>query len=131
MRRWVSLSLFVVLMGLFAVGIVDSLRMLSADIDSHLWVSFIDRWQCHEKGFYEIEFFVDETFAEFHYGRKTGSGSVKIVGGEILLIYDRESCRWKGLSDCTVAVNYQLQTDVLILTVGGERLTFWRVKETR
>jgi hypothetical protein len=131
MKRTVYFLLLLVVIGVIAAGIVDSMRMFSADIDNHLWTGFIDRWQCREKGYYEIEFFTDETFVEYYFGRKKGSGAVERMDDEIILRYDRESCRWKGLSNCEVYLEYFFPLDELVLIIDGERMTFSRRKETR
>lgn len=128
MKRSLYIVFFVAVLGLLSVGIITSAELLSNDVNSHVWVNFLGRWQCQERSYYEIEFNIDETFTEYHYGVKKETGTVKIVNNKIVLIYDRESCARKGLADCSVDITYNIQNDVLLLHIDGNMVEFSRIE---
>jgi hypothetical protein len=128
MKRSLYILLFIIVLGVLSVSIVTSIELLSYDVNSHFWVSFLGRWQCQEKRYYEIEFFVDETFTEYHYGIKKETGTVRIVNNKIVLLYDRESCLRKGLADCSVDITYNYQNDMLLLHIDGNVVKFIRIE---
>jgi len=128
MKRSLYILFFIIVLGVLSVSIITSIELLSYDVNSHIWVSFLGRWQCQEKRYYEIEFFVDETFTEYHYGIKKETGTVRIVDNKIVLIYDRESCLRKGLADCSVNITYNIQRDMLMLDIDGGVLKFLRME---
>ena len=131
MKKIIYISIIILVLGIITKGIVDSITTLSRDINNHIWVSFIGRWQCYEKRYYEIEFNIDETFTEYYYGLRKESGYVKIVENQIMLIYNKSSCETKQLTNCTVKIKYAFQTDTLILNIDGKKLSFYRYRKTK
>jgi hypothetical protein len=128
MKRSLYIVFFVVVLGILSVGIITSAELLSNDVNSHVWVNFLGRWQCQERRYYEIEFHINETFTEYHYGLKKETGTVSIVDNKIVLIYDRESCLRKGLADCSVDITYNYQNDMLLLHIDGNVVKFIRIE---
>jgi hypothetical protein len=128
MKRSLYIVFFVVVLGILSVGIITSAELLSNDVNSHVWVNFLGRWQCQERRYYEIEFHINETFTEYHYGVKKETGMVRIVDNKIVLVYDRESCLRKGLADCSVDITYNIPHDMLMLDIDGSVIKFFRIE---
>ena len=122
----VCVSFFVVLT--VSVGIVDSISMLTQDINTHAWQTLIGRWQRYEQGQYEIEFTGSGTFVEYFQGVAKSTGSFDISGNTIELFYDEPYCAAREKNSCKKEMEFEFLLDTLILTTQGERSRFKRVK---
>jgi hypothetical protein len=129
MKKTIYIAGIIFLLAMLSIGIIDSITTLTGELNSHAWSSFIGRWQCSEKAYYEIEFNPDQTFTEYYYERNGGTGRVGLDGDGIVLIYDAASCPSGDAIDCTIQINYTLDQNSLVLVIHNSRLTFHRADE--
>ena len=129
MKKILYLAVVIAFVVFLSVKIMDSSAVFSFAVQDHLWLHFIGTWQCAEKGYLEMVFHLDETFAEYSYGHRQYTGAVAILDNHVILMYDAESCSRKMAKDCSVSVEYEFVRDKLILIVDNERLTFNRVAD--
>jgi hypothetical protein len=129
MKRTLSIAGIIFLLATLSVGIINSITTLTGDINRHAWASFIGRWQCYEKAYFEIEFNPDQTFTEYYYERNEGTGVVRSDGGDFVMIYDAASCTSGDVKECTININFSLDKSSLVLVIHNSRLTFYRVDE--
>jgi hypothetical protein len=115
MKKVFILFSIMVLIIILSVGIVDGLLKLTNDINNHLWISLVGRWESRENGYYEIEFNSDGTFNEYYYGVKKGSGDYQVYGNSIVLNYDASSCRRETGNSCRVYMKLIFEIKTIIL----------------
>jgi hypothetical protein len=112
---------------ILSIGIVDSVITLTNDVNNHLWLSLVGRWQSSESAYYEIEFNPDGTFNEYYYGVKRGFGNYQAYGRSIVLNYDLSSCRRESGNDCTVHMEFHINMKTITLINNEKRTLFNKV----
>jgi hypothetical protein len=112
---------------ILSFGIVDGLLALSSDINNHLWLNLVGRWESRQTGYYEIEFKQDGTFNEYYYGVKKGFGEFEAYGNSIVLNYDPSICLRGTGNRCTVYMKLYFEIKSLILKDNESKMSFKKV----
>jgi hypothetical protein len=128
MKKAIAVSVIILIVMMLSVAIVDNMRMLSSDINNHTWLSLVGRWQCFEKGYYEIEFKPDGTFIEYYHGIAKKSGVFRVSGKTIAFFYDPSNCDHENEKDCTVHMEFDYFAGTLILKTNNSRTVYKRVE---
>ncbi len=123
----VPVIIFVIVM--LSVGIVDNILALSNDINNHMWVNLVGRWQSSDRGFYEMEFKPDGTFVEYFHGTAKGAGKFQIAGKSLDMLYDPSYCDHENEMGCIVHMEFEVSPGTLILHKDDGRTVFKKVKE--
>ena len=129
MKKTIPLLLVVLLSAFLSVMIIESSTNFSLNVHDHLWLTFIGRWHCSERSYLEMAFNPDETFTEYSFGKPVYSGTVQIVDGDVVLVYDGESCLRKQTGRCSLTMEYDAVHDRVILQYDGARLTLFREQD--
>jgi hypothetical protein len=117
----------IIVVVLLSIGIVDAISALTDDINSHLWLNIIGRWQSRENSYREMEFHQDGTFVEYYYGVKKGSGEFLVNGNRILLNYDSSSCPRGAGDSCSTYLMLKFEIKNIILENSERRISFYKV----
>ena len=129
MKRIFYLSLVIIIILIFSTGIINGLTDLQSEIDNHLSVKIIGRWQSYEMAFYNIEFKPDSTFNEYYYDGIKRSGVFQVHDNSIELTYDETSCQGDIEIDCTVTKKYKFELNTLVLITNESKMTFDMVND--
>jgi hypothetical protein len=113
---------------ILSVGIVDGLLALTNDINNHIWLSLIGRWESRENNYYEMEFHPDGTFCEYYYGVKKGSGNFHAYGNSIVINYDASSCKHTTENSCTKYMKLYFDIKTIMLVNNESKMFFQKVK---
>ena len=127
MKKVLILFSIMALIIILSVSIVEALLTLSNDINNHLWLNLVGRWESRENSYYEIEFNPDGTFNEYYYGLKKGAGDYQANGNSIVLYYDASSCRRDTGNSCIVYMKLYFEIKTIILVNNESRMFFNKV----
>ena len=112
---------------ILSVGIRDSVLTLTNDINSHLWVNLVGRWQSSENAHHEIEFYPDGTFIENYSGVTKGFGDYQVHDNSIVLKYDLSSCSHDDGNNCTVYMKLYFDITTIKLLNNENKMIFNKV----
>jgi len=110
-----------------SVGIVDNLSALTDDLNTHLWLSLVGRWQSSESAYYEIEFYPDGTFSEYYFGVEKDFGDYHTDGNNIMLNYDISSCERDTGNSCTAKMKLYLDYRIIKIINNDKNLHFNKI----
>jgi hypothetical protein len=127
MKKGFILFSIIIFILILSVGIVDGLLALSNDINNHLWISLVGRWQSSENAYYEIEFNSDGTFSEYYYGVEKGFGYYQAHGNSIVLNYDESNCKRDTGNSCIVYMKLYYDFKSIILIKNEKRMVFNKI----
>jgi hypothetical protein len=119
-------SLIVIII-ILSMGIVDGLSALNNDMNNHLWLNLVGRWESRENGHYEIEFSLDGTFDEYYYGVRKGFGNYQVDGTSVFLQYDASNCTGDTDNSCTVTMQLYFEINTIVLVNNEKRMSFDKV----
>jgi hypothetical protein len=105
-------------------SILDSLSLLSSDINNHLWISVVGQWESRENPHYNIKFGADGTFTEYYYGVIKGYGGYDANGNKIILYYDESTCRQDPENMCAVNMRLLFTGNTIILENIKNKMSF-------
>ena len=128
MKKVFVLFSVIVLILFLSSGIIKSVSTLTNDINNHLWLNLVGRWQSSESAFHEIEFIPDGTFSEYYYGVERGFGNYQVNGNSIMLNYDISSCRRDTNNSCTVIMKLYFDIRTVKLINNENRMVFNKVR---
>ena len=127
MKKVFILFSIIALVLILSGGIVDSLLALNNDINNHLWIGLVGRWQSSENASHEIEFSQDGTFSEYYYGVKRDFGEYQEYNNSIVLNYDIYSCERNTGNTCTVNMKLYFDFTTMRLTNNEDKKYFTKV----
>jgi hypothetical protein len=119
-----SIMIFIIIL---SVGIVEGLITLTNDVNNHLWINLVGRWESRGNSYHEIEFNPDGTFNEYYYRVKKGSGDFQAAGNSIVLHYDASSCGRDVGNSCTVHMKLYFEIKSIILVNNESGISFEKV----
>jgi len=127
MKKVFILFSIIVFIIILSIGIIEAILTLTNDINSHLWLNLVGRWESRENSYYEIEFNPDGTFTEYYYGMAKSSGDYRASGNSIVLNYDASSC-WRDTGNgCTVHMKLYFEIKTIILVNNENGMSFNKV----
>ena len=127
MKKVFILFSIVILILIISDGIMDSSLILTNDINDHLWLNLVGRWQSSESTNYEIKFNPDGTFNEYYYGAEKGYGNYKVFGNNIIINYDILSCQRENKNSCTVNMKLYFEIKTIKLINNENKMIFNKV----
>jgi hypothetical protein len=129
MKKALLISACVITFLMISTGIVESVSVLTHDINVHAWQTLIGRWQSCEQVNYEIEFTGVGTFVEYFQGISRSTGTFQISGNTIELIYDSPYCASRENKSCERNMEFKFVLDTLILTTNDRESRYKRTSE--
>jgi hypothetical protein len=124
MKRTLILFSVMALILFLSVGIIDSISTLTKDMNGHLWLNLVGRWESSENAHHEIEFYPDGTFIENYSGMTKGFGDYQVYENSIVLKYDLSSCQYDIEISCTVNMKLYFDFTTIKLINNENKMIF-------
>jgi hypothetical protein len=87
----------------------------------------VGRWRDSQNSNFELEFTKNGTFSEYSSGQRIGFGNFQAEGDIIVLKYDPSTCGGNTGIDCTVRMQFSVDSQTLILKDSESRMFFNKV----
>jgi hypothetical protein len=126
-KIFIIFSIFTLIL-ILSAGIEESVLTLTNDINSHLWLNLVGRWQSSESAYFEIDFSPDGTFSEYYHGVEKRFGDYQIHGSSIRLNYDLSNCRYDTGNSCTIYMKIYFEFKTIKLQNNDNRMVFNKVR---